>query len=229
MRDEISAYFSSSPPATASVGTARHSSSPHNDGWLPSPSPAMSAPALQGRCASAPRRSDVEGSRPAPEMRRAAGGTSPEETPRSLPIPGALPSTHPPCGALPALRCSPDPVRRIPGKDRRSDPGNAGPDTMPAVRPSSTRNYGTDDLELVQGSDHSPCRTLNRIGFLRHSQWCAVPRQVHRYAEGSIPKHRHYLSPVGGRTHKAVQEDYRGRPAVASDLVVQTIRQTHVV
>src|SRR5919107_1434078 len=48
-----------------------------------------------------------------------------------------------------------------------------------------------------------------------------MPRKVHGDAQGMIPNHRHYLSPVGGRTHKAVQEDYRGRPAVARDLVVQ--------
>ena len=37
MRDEITAYFLSIPPATASAGTARPSSSPHNEGWLPVP------------------------------------------------------------------------------------------------------------------------------------------------------------------------------------------------
>src|SRR5215216_4981195 len=56
-----------------------------------------------------------------------------------------------------------------------------------------------------------------------------MPWQVHGDAEGPISKRRHHPSPVGGRTHKAMQEENRERPAVARDLIVQINWQRHVV
>src|SRR5215213_1775360 len=112
---------------------------PTSTAGSPSPSPEEIGQARQDRCVASPRWSDRAGPRPAPEARRAAGGTSPEETPRSLLIPGALPSTHPQRAALLARWTSLGLARLTPGRAPRTAPGNGARGTGRGTRPSSNQ------------------------------------------------------------------------------------------